>query len=192
LLAALACCSVLSACGKGVDVKESLGLNHEAPDEFRVLARPPLSVPPEFNLRPPGQESEYVGAVPAQTKAHDQVLGTAEAAASPRSGSSATAVVPVTSGALPGRADSQLLANAGSTRADPHIRQKLLDDKLNGVASKDPGYLFGGKKTDEPEVDATKESDRIKKNKAQNLPPTAGGATPVIAPKDKGILGDIF
>jgi hypothetical protein len=191
LFAALAC-AALTACGSGADMKETLGLNRQAPDEFRVLPRPPLSVPPEFNLRPPGQESEYVSGLPAQTKAHDAVLGTNDAAASPQKGLADTAVVPVTSSPLPSGADGQLLADAGANKADPHIRQKLLDDKTGGIVSKDPNYLFGGKKADEPQVDPAKEAERLKQDKDQNQPPTAGGDTPVIEQKDKGILGDIF
>ncbi len=188
-------CAALAGCGSNGDVKEALGLNRQAPDEFRVLQRPPLSVPPEFNLRPPGQESEYVSGLPAQAKARDVVLGegnTPTQGAPAQKNLAETAVVPVTSEALPSGADAQLLANAGAPHADPHVRQKLLDDKTNGVASKDSTYLFGGKKESDPEVDATKEAQRLKQDKDQNQPPTAGGDTPVIVPKDKGLLGGIF
>ena len=42
---------VLSACSQGQ--KEELGLIKKAPDEFSVVTRAPLSVPPEYTLRPP-------------------------------------------------------------------------------------------------------------------------------------------
>src|SRR5690625_1857234 len=48
------CCGLalaLSACGD--NVRRSLGLTKQSPDEFRVVSRAPLSVPPSFNLRPP-------------------------------------------------------------------------------------------------------------------------------------------
>ena len=35
------------------DVRDSLGLNRSAPDEFVVVSRPALSVPPDFTLVPP-------------------------------------------------------------------------------------------------------------------------------------------
>lgn len=40
----------LAACG---GVKDDLGLSKEAPDEFAVVRNAPLSLPPDFNLRPP-------------------------------------------------------------------------------------------------------------------------------------------
>lgn len=45
------CAPVLAACG--------LGYNKNPPDEFNVVRRAPLILPPEFNLRPPsaGQAS---------------------------------------------------------------------------------------------------------------------------------------
>lgn len=41
----------LTACGS--DTKQMLGLERSPPDEFAVVSRAPLSVPPEFSLRPP-------------------------------------------------------------------------------------------------------------------------------------------
>ena len=40
----------VSACG---GFRENLGLNKQSPDEFRVVSRAPLTVPPDFKLRPP-------------------------------------------------------------------------------------------------------------------------------------------
>lgn len=181
-------CAALMGCGSNGDIKEALGLTREGPDEYRVVPRPPLSVPPEFNLRPPGeQESNYVSGKAAQVRAHEGVLGVNTATV----GSADTAVTPVTSGDLPNGSDAQFLANAGATKADPHIRQKILDDKMNGIAEKDPDYLFGGKTESDSIVDAEKEKDRLKTNKAQNKS-ASEGETPVIKPKSKGLLGDIF
>lgn len=39
----------LNACGM---TKEKLGLNKKAPNEFMVVPRSPLSLPPEYELRP--------------------------------------------------------------------------------------------------------------------------------------------
>lgn len=40
-----------AACGEGL--KQDLGLSKQAPDEFAVVRNAPLSLPPNFNLRPP-------------------------------------------------------------------------------------------------------------------------------------------
>ena len=41
---------VLSACQ---DAKRALGYEKMPPDEFQVVQRAPLSMPPDFSLRPP-------------------------------------------------------------------------------------------------------------------------------------------
>jgi len=48
-IAALGLLSVVS-CGSAT--KEKLGLSKKAPDEFMVVPRAPLSLPPEYDLRP--------------------------------------------------------------------------------------------------------------------------------------------
>ncbi|KJS38300.1 MAG: hypothetical protein VR70_10355, partial [Rhodospirillaceae bacterium BRH_c57] len=63
------CCTAalaatLSGCGGGV--KETLGLNRQAPDEFQVVSRPPLAIPPEFKLRPPEPGAPPTGMGTAQ------------------------------------------------------------------------------------------------------------------------------
>lgn len=50
-LSALAVLVTTSACTSGV--RQALGAEKTVPDEFRVLTIAPLSVPPEYNLRPP-------------------------------------------------------------------------------------------------------------------------------------------
>lgn len=44
-------CLLLQGCSQ--DLKNSMGMSRSAPDEYEVLKRPPLSVPPDFNLQPP-------------------------------------------------------------------------------------------------------------------------------------------
>ncbi len=46
---------VLSACD---DTKRALGINKSIPDEFAVIRRAPLVMPPDYNLRPPAPGSE--------------------------------------------------------------------------------------------------------------------------------------
>ena len=42
----------LSACGS---VRQGIGLTKVVPDEFVTVSTAPLSVPPEYGLRPPAQ-----------------------------------------------------------------------------------------------------------------------------------------
>lgn len=41
-------------------VRDNLGMRRSAPNEFKVVSNPPLSVPPEFSLRPPVEDNVYV------------------------------------------------------------------------------------------------------------------------------------
>ncbi len=184
-------CAALAACGS-TDMKESLGLNRKAPDEFQVVSRPPLSVPPEFNLRPPGQGAEYSSGLPAEDQAHNKILGASTSVAAPVSSlGTLTAVTPVSATELPTSADSQFLSNAGADKANPAIKQIIHDENQNPIAPKDNTYLFGDKKGGDTVVDSSKEAQRLKDDKAQDKPPTTGD-TPVVAPQSKGILGEIF
>lgn len=46
----------LSACGW--ITKDKMGLSKQAPDEFMVTTRKPLSLPPEYDLRPIVEDQE--------------------------------------------------------------------------------------------------------------------------------------
>ena len=50
----LALCVLLPACA---ETRRALGFDKAPPDEFQVVQRAPLSVPPDFALRPPGRTS---------------------------------------------------------------------------------------------------------------------------------------
>jgi len=54
----------LSGCS---DLKKAIGLEKTSPDEFAVESRAPLTMPPDFNLRPP-----QPGAARPQEKSSDQ------------------------------------------------------------------------------------------------------------------------
>src|SRR5260370_22235205 len=60
----LACALLISGCS---DLKKAIGLERTSPDEFAVESRAPLTMPPDFNLRPP-----QPGATRPQEKTSDQ------------------------------------------------------------------------------------------------------------------------
>lgn len=169
---------LLVACSGG-EVKRSLGLEQEAPDEFMVLSRPPLNVPPDFSLRPPGTDMGENGT---------RTIGEARQAVFASSSSS---------GGASDAATRELLKNAGADRADPSIR-RILTQEHNAQTTpitREPGFFESVKKKltpqGEPVVDAEKEKDRLKKNKDEGKPLNEG-ETPVIKPEDKGVLNQIL
>lgn len=71
-LVSLCAVPVLSACSSA---KEQLGLTRSSPDEFAVVRRAPLEVPPEFTLRPPAPGADRPQEEPAKVQASGAVLG---------------------------------------------------------------------------------------------------------------------
>lgn len=156
----LPCLSVLllTACG-GSTVKEMVGIDQRAPDEFRVVSRPPLSVPPQFDLRAPGI-GERDTTNDTRAKAQSLILGNE------------------TPAAKTGSAEAVFLQKAGAENADPAIKQKLTEQKIQQQLTKeDEGWwdkisMNPGNK--EPVVKAEEEAARIKQNQEEGKPVTEG------------------
>ena len=68
-------CIFLSGCKN--TTKADLGLANQAPDEFMVMPRKPLSLPPEFDLRPVSepQDEENASLSDAEAGLIDQLKG---------------------------------------------------------------------------------------------------------------------
>jgi hypothetical protein len=106
--------------GGCASVRQALGSEKLAPDEFRVVSKAPLVVPPEFNLRPPRPGE----ARPMELRADLQAR---------------TAVFGVQMGAAASEGEKLLVARAGGTNADPRIRA-VIDEETGGVARKPVGF----------------------------------------------------
>lgn len=159
----LVAAALLTGCD---DAKGSLGLTRDAPDEFRVVSRPPLSVPPDFSLRPPLEAGSREATSATQNQAQSLVLGTKQ----PESGTGPTAVTPVEASMPVSRAESVLLQKAG--KGDPNVRSSLRAE----TPAEDPS-LLQRLRDDNPNtriVDPEKEKERLKTNKDAGKPVTEG------------------
>lgn len=180
----LACAGMvmlLASCSSGV--KDSLGLHRDAPDEYKVIANPPLSIPPDFSLRPPM----------ATTAAAPKGMSGGISAKEILVGEDSKANVDG-SPATPG--EERLLGKAGALGVDPSIRQVLAQDAMPPAAKKpakpeSPGFfskfLPTSAKQPQPEVlspdevvDPSAEKKRLETNKKNGMPVTAG-ETPTIS-----------
>lgn len=159
----------LSACS---NAKRSLGLERTAPDEFRVISRAPLTVPPDFTLRPPGQAAEAAAIdTTPRDKARDSLLG---------------AKTPVEA-TTP--AEAELLTQAGATKADPNIKAVIDKETAQLVSNKTLLENITSRKTNPTAVivDPVKEKERLEKNKEEGKAPNEG-AVPTIKPRRRGIF----
>ena len=65
----------LAGCGGGETVGEALGYEQTGPDEMTVIKRPPLTVPPDYNLRPPRPSDPSSDADSASKAARETLVG---------------------------------------------------------------------------------------------------------------------
>jgi hypothetical protein len=107
----------LSACGHA---KESLGLAKVTPDEFRVVTKAPLVIPPEYAMRPPAPGEPRPQELQPESAARLALLG--QRTAEQRS-----------------EGEKLLVSRAGAEHADPLARY-VVDDEFGAIAYKDKSF----------------------------------------------------
>ncbi len=142
----------------------ALGMSKVTPDEFRVVSKAPLVLPPDYSLRPPAPGEPRPQELQPESAARTAMMGQREAET---------------------RSDGEkiLVGKAGAEKADPLIRY-VVDDEFGGVAHKDKGFadwvMFWRK--GQPATEAAPAD------------PTSGAATPVDAASEaariKSLTGD--
>ena len=180
ILALLAAPAMLAGCDT---TKEALGLNKKAPDEFSVVTKAPLVLPPEFGLRPPEPGAPRPQDKTAQDRARNALGLTGQA---PGTG-------PNTAARSAG--ENALLQQAHATNPDPDIRRKI-NDEFTQLAERDSSFvdrLIFWQKPEDPglAVDPAKEAQRLRENAATGKAPTAG-TVPTIKRKERGPLEGLF
>ena len=156
----------LSSCSS---TRNALGMSKVTPDEFRVVSKAPLVVPPDYALRPPAPGEPRPQELQPESAARVALLGQREAQA---------------------RSDGEkaLVAKAGADKADPLIRY-VVDDETGALAHKEKSFadkvMFwnNGQPSAAPTaaaadnvptpINPAAEEDRVK--------PLTGGGTVVIA-----------
>lgn len=107
----------LGACSS---VSQGIGLTKVTPDEFLTVSTAPLTVPPEYGLRPPAPGQPRPQELAPESAARQILLGQRQAVT--RS---------------PG--EQILVAQAGGDRADPLARY-VVDDEFGDLAHKEEGW----------------------------------------------------
>jgi hypothetical protein len=114
----------IAALGAGASachtVGDAFGQNKSPPDEFRVVTKAPLVVPPEYALRPPAPGEPRPMELQPESAAEQALIGEREATDRDE-------------------AEKLLVAKAGAEHADPLIRY-VIDDQFGSVAHKDKSF----------------------------------------------------
>jgi hypothetical protein len=156
----------------------TFGLTRDAPDEYTVTTRAPLSMPPDYNLRPPRP-----GAARPQEQSERQqaqeALVPQTALDAPQAGTSA--------------GEAALMQEAGPA-APSDIRSRVDNDAryaANDESFIDKVLYWRKPDTQHVQVDAQKESQRLRQNAALGEA-TNVGQTPIIEQKKQGWFNDLF
>jgi len=162
-----------------------LGLGKKAPDEFAVYSRAPLSLPPDFGLRPPEPGNDR----PQLVMPSDQAKA---ALAGGKSGTQRPAEQAKPAG---GPGVQALLRELKATDTDPNIRSEV-NAETSILAQESISFadkLIFWRQPDLPGtvVDAAKESKRLQETKALGRPINEGDV-PTITKKKKGLFEGIF
>ena len=192
----LAFALVLPAVAGCSSTKEMLGLTKRSPDEFQVVSRAPLSMPPDYSLRPPtpGAPRPQEGTTTQQAEnivtgySKDRSTTTLQPDQIPSIGEG-TQMTTESAG------ESAFLQSASLTGVDPNIR-KLVDQET--AEDQDASQTFLDDlifwRAPEPYgtvVDPVAEQKRLQENQALGQP-TDTGETPIIERKKQGLFEGVF
>ncbi len=156
-----------------------MGLTKQPPDEFVVVTRAPLSLPPDFLLRPPAPGAPR----PQETSVQEMAKKTLYGSGTPGARSARS------------KGEQALLDRAGAERARPGIRG-VVDQETEALAEADETLLetlVFWKPPERPTaiVDANKEVRRLQQASALGEPP-AKGETATIERSQKTIFDILF
>jgi len=170
----LAASTVISGCD---DTRRALGIDKSIPDEFAVVSRAPLVMPPDFNLRPPAPGADRPQEGTAADQARSALVGRERLNQYRARGFSAGEV--------------RLLELSGTMNVPPDIR-RTLDRETSAFASEEKTFtdklVFWRAEGDNgTPIDPVAEKKRLDENAALGKKPT-DGATPTISKGGK-VLG---
>jgi hypothetical protein len=172
--------AALLLAGCSTDLSRSFGFTRDAPDEFTVTTRAPLSMPPDYNLRPPHPGAPRPQEVSARLQAEEAL--TPQIALSGRpAGQSSPGQDALVQSAGPA-APSNIRAEVNNAAAAEAAQSSGFVDTLMFWRPSTPAGIT---------VDPQKEAQRIRENAALGRSQDTGN-TPIIQPRQKGWLEGLF
>ena len=165
ILSVTALLGALCACES---TKEQFDFSKKAPDEFAVVRRAPLAMPPSVTLPKPQPGAPRPQEPSPTDMARASVLGEDPTAATAASDNTIS------------QGENVLLQKTGAAKASPAIRAQVDRETDAIVKEETPGIdtlrKWVGQDVEEPAtvVDPVAEAERIKRNKAAGRPVTYG------------------
>ncbi|HEX6144345.1 MAG TPA: DUF3035 domain-containing protein [Geminicoccaceae bacterium] len=175
---ALGACVLVAGCSGSLG--DTLGFGKRSPDEFAVVKRQPLIVPPDYNLRPPDPDARRPLPGQADARARAALTGVPieerAAAAAPQPGSAGEAA---------------LVGRTAEVQADPAVRARIAEE-TGGAAEVDPA-LFEELMTGQPQsgaagAPAAADAPDALAGPSDDAPPGAG---PTLIRRDSTPLEDL-
>lgn len=166
----------LAACSGSV--RDTLGMRRSAPNEFKVVSNPPLSVPPEFSLRPPVPDDSFVENKSTSTEAKKVLFEKASADITISSETNGEEAFRSLFNANEANPEIKSLLQKEIIEAAKQEEEKSFIEK--NLLSKIPSFSKDNEKQESDSiVDAKLEKDRIteSKNKGEEI---TGNQTPVV------------
>ena len=167
MLALAAAAAAASGCST---MQQALGATKTAPDEFRVVTSAPLTLPPDYSLRPPRPGDPRPQQLDPTAEAHAALFGQ-------DTGQDASA------------GERALVAGAGADAVDPNVRD-LVDFEGAGVVHREEEFAsrvieFEGAAADAAAPrDEAGEAERLAEQ--ESIRRATGGAPVVIERRDGG------
>jgi len=185
---------VLSGCGN--QVRQALGMTKRSPDEFQVVAHAPLTLPPDYSLRPPEPGAPRPQEGTTRDQAQTALFNNGNDYGTGLStGSSFSTDLGSADGTAQSTGELALLQNAGATGLDSDIRAQI-DSETAAQVERDQTLIERLVFWRNPEpygtvVDPAAETERLRENQALGKPVTEG-QTPIVIQRRRGLLEGIF
>jgi hypothetical protein len=179
----------LAGCARGT-VQDALGMGKRSPDEFAVVSRAPLILPPDYGLRPPDPGQSRPGVDTSSERARTSLTG----GLVPQPSDADQEVVSAAfdeRGEPAGSGERALVAQATPTPVDPEIRRRISEENMQ-LAEVEQALFTRLVKWQQPQtlgtvIDPVAETERLRTNRLEGKPPTEGDS-PVITQRRQSVL----
>jgi len=175
------------ALGGCTDFKRAIGMEKVIPDEFSVVARAPLAIPPDYALRPPRPGAATSQEVSTTEQARQTIF---------RATDNQAAALPGAENRTTG--ENELLKAAGASNALPDIRDTVNKEAIEASNPVDTGFvdrlLFWRSPEPNPGtgivIDPAQEAERLQNARTAAAPlPQDMSAPPTIERQGRPTVG---